>query len=283
MSGVAGSLAPSLDPLDLQDLWSLTTDLVNVTQSVCSTISTLARSLSEDANSSATPLRQQLLEIRARLVYLLGEVAYAVITHTRTLVRSAAIVMSSNLASELSEDALTDLEPQWTRVVEACALNRASIDDCLSAWDAFFPVLHDYRLTRSQSTGPVTTFLRALGVLGVETMDASVSTEAPLLDPSVPTVHSGLQATAECLTQLEAFWRKRQSLFLSPGISLAPDQLIRGHETWSNFAELHASFNYQLYSCIDSLRMPEPIISKYPTSLTENIKLRLGWRALITE
>ncbi|EJD48375.1 hypothetical protein AURDEDRAFT_162336 [Auricularia subglabra TFB-10046 SS5] len=273
---MATSSATSFDPLDLQDLWPLTTDLVDATQSATASMSALARSLSEDPDAGAAPLRQQLLEIRARLVYLLAEIVYAVITHTSTLIASGAILMSHNLQHEPPDGLLTALESQWARVLKACVKNRESLSDCISAWAAFYPVLCDYRLSRSRHPGPVASFLRALGVFGPESTAQTATTEIPSTpEPDSPT-QTGLQSMMESLVQIEAFWRKRQSLFLPPGDGFRPERLAHGHRIWAKLAELHPSFNDQFYTCINNLRIIEPMISKYPFTLSDSIDIGMA-------
>lgn len=281
MLELASPSAAAFDPLDLQDLFPLTTDLVNATQSVASSISTLARSLADDPDAGAAPLRQQLLEIRARLVYLLADVVYAVITHTSTLIASGAILMSHNIDREPPEDLLTSLESQWTRVLQACSANRDSLNECLSAWSTFHSLLCDYRLARARHPGPVASFLRALGVFGPESAAPSATSEPPSASYSDFATQRALESMIECLTQIESFWLKRQCLFSPPGDRIDSVRLARSHQLWAKLAGLHPSFNSHFYTCIDHLRIPEPIISRYPTSLSATMKSTLAWRALL--
>lgn len=280
MSEIAASSATSFDPLDLQDLWELTTNLVNSTQSASLSISALARSLSEDSDAGAAPVRQQLLEIRARLVYLLADVVYAIITHTSTLVASGAILMSHNLDLDPPESLLT-LEPQCTRILKACAANRDSLGDCISAWATFYSNLADYRLARSRHPGPVASFLRALGVFGPESAAPTANLELPSTSYPESATQRDLESMIECLIQIEAFWLKRQSLFSTPGDGWDPARLAHGHRIWAKLAGLYPSFNDPFYTCIDNLRFIEPFISKYPSTLSDTIKSTLAWRALL--
>ncbi|EJD48380.1 hypothetical protein AURDEDRAFT_183343 [Auricularia subglabra TFB-10046 SS5] len=272
MSELVASSAPSVDPLDLQDLWPITTDLVNATQSASASIIAIARSLSEDLDAGAATLRQQLLEIRARLVYLLVDVVYSVITHTSTLLLSGAVVMSKATPCESPEGRLTVLESQWTRVLKACVTNRGNIEDCILAWGSFHASLCDHRHARSRREGPLTSLLRAFGARGggdAAPEDAASGQPDGLSNSGV---ESDLRSMGECLTQIEAFWRKRQSLFVTPGHVCEGERLPRNSSIWAQLGGRYTSFDHPIYTCIDAMRIPEPVISKFPDTLSESIK-----------
>lgn len=281
MSELVALSATSFDPLDLEDLWPLTTDLVNATQSASSSITALARSLAEDSDAGAAPLRHQLLEIRARLVYLLVDVVYSVITHTSTLLLSGAVIMSKTLPLETPQGRLTVLDSQWTRVVKGCVTNRVDVDDCRQAWVSFYAALCDHRHARSRRDGPLSSFLRAFGAragAGPALEDATNRQPDTCVDSSV---ENDLRSLGDSLTQIEAFWRKRQCLFVPPGQSCEAERLLRSSGVWAQLGGMYISFDHPIYNALDAMRIPEPPISKFPDTLSEQIKSRLGWRALL--
>lgn len=281
MSELAPSPASLFDPLDLEDLWPIVTELITATQSTSISICALANTLAKDHDASAGPLRQHLLDIRARLVYLLADVAYSVLTNTHTLISSGAIIMSRNTPHAPTIGIVTSLRPQWISVLDACVTNRARVDDCLEAWAAFYTALSDYWFSRSRYSGPVTSFLRALGAFGPEPTASSTSTNSLSSETAATTVQSSLPSIGESLTQIEAFWRKRRDLFQSRDDGLGAGQRVPNYRSWTVPGEISNSLEPQFYSCIDSLRRPEPIIPRYPSSLSDAAKSTLAWRALL--
>lgn len=273
--------AALFDPLDLQDLWSITTDLVNATHSTVASICALASFLAEDTEADAAPVRQQLLEIRARLVYILEDVAYSVITHTSTLASSGAMIISEHLHQDPPPGVLAVLESQWAAVLRSCVTNHDSVCECISAWASISQNLSDFRRLRARSSRPVSSFLRALRVFGPEPASPNHVMDPPHEPVPESSVQSNLESIGESLTLIEAFWRKRQALFQSPDECYSRERLARSYDSWSKLGGGYTTFNRLLDTCTASLTSPEPRISYHADIQTDPTKSPVGWRALI--
>lgn len=279
MSGLVVSSISPFDAADLQDLEPLTRDLVHAAQRVSSAISALACSLADDRDPGAAPLRRDLVEIRARLVFLLTNIAHAIITATSTLLSSAAIVASENPPAH-SAGCLVAIESQWRTVLDACVESREAAEECVSAWTAVEPAASGSLAVRPRPSGAVASFLRALvGPEPADVMAASSAAQKAVGGGTVSSVSGDLRAVCEGLTQLEAFWRKRQALFSTSGDSAPYEGGVPPWGTWATIGRAYTSFNAALYSCIDALRLPEPIVLRVPRNLDTTARLKLAWRA----
>lgn len=266
------------DPLNLQDLWPITTEFTNAAHRVAAAIISVAALLSQDNNPNTAALRQELLEIRARLIYLFSDVGVGVIAVTTHLITITATTISAHLRNDPRADSPSDLAYMVTSILDSCASSNILLHDTLTVWDTFLTSFQEYHSrARSLPTGSVVSILRSIGTF------ASLSSP-PLPEQPNPATHGVKRDLLQMLTsidRIEAFWRKRQNLYNGSGYTFGHDEMVHFHRSCNQLGTAYLHLVTPLRNGQFDLSMAQPPIEVSPDSLNKDTRIKLSWRALL--
>ncbi|KZV97296.1 hypothetical protein EXIGLDRAFT_833000 [Exidia glandulosa HHB12029] len=274
----AQATAVAEDPLDLNGLWPITTDLTNATRRIARALTSHTNALPADSTAS----RQQLLEMRARCIYAFDYIGVNVVAGGSQLISTAAHSVASHLRHDSPGSTASSLTHLLVSVLDGCSNSRRLLDDCLSTWQqsplSITQISPSRRLPQST---PVSSFLRGLGTLA-----------APSSAPHADGTHTSgridvaveISSILRSLDGIEAFWRKRHMLFSGPGYTFTREQMLRFHTTCERCGESYMEFVDPIGECRLELSRAHPAITKSPQAdiLMDTSRIQTAWRSLLS-
>ncbi|KZV78866.1 hypothetical protein EXIGLDRAFT_757372 [Exidia glandulosa HHB12029] len=271
----ASSAVPE-DPLDMQGLWPITTDLTNNLNQVAAGIVPLAL-LHNDSPTTPT-LRQGLLELRARLVYAIEHMGVHIIGFSSQLMSTSSHAIAANLRRDPAADVPGDLAHFLTSILDGCASSRMLMNDCLAEWQSLYPRLVQFQETQGKHfpQNSVSSFLRTLGAF------STLPSASSGMQSAVQDVDASFRRVLQSLDRIEAFWRKRETLFTGSGYTFSNDQLLRFHISCNRLGESYLDFSDPLGATQVEISSVHPRITKSANvAANGTLRIQSAWRDLL--